>query len=105
MSNTQVGALFVNQEWIKEEAGHLDEFINVYSKRCKGGVNAVFLDDVTAIPDPYEHHALRKKLLVLDDVKLSSQNKVEAFFTRGRHNNVDVIYITQSYFRLPRQTI
>ena len=36
---------------------------------------------------------------------LGPQNKAEAFFTRGRHNNVDVIYISQSYFRLPRQTI
>ena len=36
---------------------------------------------------------------------LGPQNKVEAYFTRGRHNNVDVVYITQSYFRLSRQTI
>ena len=105
LSNTQVGSLFVNQDWIKEEAGTIEEFIDDYSGRCKGGVDAVFLDDVTAIPDPCEHDSRKKNLLVLDDVMLSPQNKVEAYFTRGRHNNVDVIYITQSYFRLPRQTI
>ena len=33
------------------------------------------------------------------------QNKAVAYFLCARHNNVDVIYITQSYFRLPRQTI
>ena len=48
---------------------------------------------------------LPKNLLILDDVMLGPQNKVEAYFTRGRHNNIDVVYIAQSYFRLPRQTI
>ena len=105
LSNTQVGSLFVNQDWVKEEAGTIEEFIDDYSKRCKGGVDAVFLDDISRIPDQCEHDSRKKNLLVLDDVMLSPQNKVEAYFTRGRHNNVDLIYITQAYFRLPRQTI
>ena len=36
---------------------------------------------------------------------LGKQNKCEAYYTRGRHNNVDVFDIAQSYFRLPRQTV
>ena len=36
---------------------------------------------------------------------LGPQNKAEAYYTRGRPNNVDTIYITQNYFRLPRQTV
>ena len=36
---------------------------------------------------------------------LGPQNKAEAYYTRVRHNNFDVFYITQSYFRLPRQTV
>ena len=105
LSNTQVGALFVNKERAKEESGSLEQFIEDYSLTCKGGVDAVFFEDVARIPDPCEHDASKKNVLVLDDVMLGPQNKVEAYFTRGRHNNVDVIYITQSYFRLPRQTI
>ena len=62
-------------------------------------------EDVAMITDPREHDASQRNLPILDDVMLSPQNRVEAYFTRGRHNNVDVIYITQSYFRLPRQTI
>ena len=27
------------------------------------------------------------------------------FFTRGRHNNFDIYYITQSYFHVPKNTI
>ena len=37
--------------------------------------------------------------VVFDDMLLSKQaNKNELFFTRGRHNNIDIYYISQSYF-------
>ena len=29
----------------------------------------------------------------------------DEFFSRGRHENLDVYYISQSFFRLPRQSI
>ena len=35
--------------------------------------------------------------------KKSSQ--IDEFFTRGRHEDLDVSYISQSYFALPRQSI
>ena len=35
--------------------------------------------------------------------KISSQ--IDEFFTRGRHEDLDVYYISQSYFGLPRQSI
>ena len=35
--------------------------------------------------------------------KKSSQK--DEFFTRGRHEDLDVYYISQSYFALPRQSI
>ena len=31
--------------------------------------------------------------------------QIDDFFTRGRHENLDVYYISQSYFGLPRQSI
>ena len=105
LSNTQIGCLFRMKDKMRERCGSIDQFLDEYSGICKGNADAVFIDDVTAIPDPCENDTRKKNLLVLDDVMLSPQNKVEAYFTRGRHNNVDVIYITQSYFRLPRQTI
>ena len=104
LSKNQVRRLFREQEQVMKDGG-IDCVIENYSGSCKGGIDASFFNDVSIIPDPCEHDVTRKNLLVLDDVMLSPQNKVEAYFTRGRHNNVDVIYITQSYFRLPRQTI
>ena len=105
LSKNQVRTIFKRQDDVMKDGGGIDEVIGNYEGRCKGGVVASFFDDVTMIPDPSEHDTLQRNLLVLDDVMLGPQNKVEAYFTRGRHNNIDVIYITQSYFRLPRQTI
>ena len=45
-------------------------------------------------------------VIILDDMlgaKKSSQ--IDEFFTGGRHEDLDVYYISQSYFALPRQTI
>ena len=43
---------------------------------------------------------------VSDDMLLSKQdNNITPFFTRGRHNNNDIYYISQSYFHLPQNTL
>ena len=68
-------------------------------------IKANFYTDCTNIPDPSELNEYEKNLLILDDCILEKQNKAEAYYTRGRHNNCDTIYISQNYFRLPRQTI
>ena len=45
-------------------------------------------------------------VVVFDDMLLSKQeSNINLFFTRGRHNNVDIYYISQSYFHLPKNTI
>ena len=46
---------------------------------------------------------MQKNLLLLDDCFLGKQNKAEAYYTRGIHNNCDTIYIAQNYFRLTRE--
>ena len=30
---------------------------------------------------------------------------IDAFFTRGRHQNLDIYYISQSWYELPKNTI
>ena len=34
-----------------------------------------------------------------------NSSHIDEFFTRGRHENLDVYYISRSYFVLPRQSI
>ena len=45
-------------------------------------------------------------ILVFDDVLGSSNSREkDQFFIRGRHNNLDIYYLSQSYFDLPKRTI
>ena len=105
-SKNQVRTLFEQQAKLRKHYhGGIDEYIDRYKGPRKGGIDAQFLDNVEDIPDPKDHDPECKTLLVLDDIMLGPQNQAEAYYTRGRHNNVDSIYISQNYFRLPRQTV
>ena len=43
---------------------------------------------------------------VVFDVMLDSNQKlIDPFFTRGRHNDLDAYYLSQSYLDLPKRTI
>ena len=45
-------------------------------------------------------------IIVFDDVLGSSNDRfIDQFFIRGRHNNLDIYYLSQSYFDLPKRTI
>ena len=48
-----------------------------------------------------------KGSVVIFDDMLGARNssQIDEFFTRGRHEDLDVYYISQSYFGLPRQSI
>ena len=43
--------------------------------------------------------------VVFDDMLDTSQKLIDPLFTRGRHNDLDVYYLSQSYFDLPKRTI
>ena len=44
--------------------------------------------------------------VVFDDMLLSKQeSNFDLFFTRRRHNSIDIYHISQSYFQLPKKTI
>ena len=105
LSKSQIKVLFEEQDEV-EKCGGIEKLINSYNGECKGtDIDAAFHTDVSSVPDPADQNPDKKNLLVLDDVMLGPQCKAEAYYTRGRHNAVDVFYITQSYFRLPRHTI
>ena len=48
-----------------------------------------------------------KGSVVIFDDMLGARNssQIDNFYRRGRHENLEVYYISQSYFRLPRQNI
>ena len=43
--------------------------------------------------------------VVFDDMLDSNRKLIDPFFTRGRDNDLDVYYLSQSYFDLPKRTI
>ena len=51
-----------------------------------------------------EHHDGRS-IMVFDDVMLEKQEPIEKYFTMGRHGGADCFYLTQNYFRIPKQAI
>lgn len=49
--------------------------------------------------------ALPYSLFVFDDVACENHNTVKMYFSMGRHNNIDSIYIGQTYSKIPKQLI
>ena len=105
LSKKQVSNVFSNQELLAESGTTPIQAIEEYDGVKERGVSVQFYEDCEMVPDPTRLDPNSKNLLILDDCFLGKQNKAEAYYTRGRHNNCDVIYISQNYFRLPRQTI
>ena len=57
------------------------------------------------VPDPRELSPQKKNLMIFDDLLLEKQNTCESYYVRGRHSNIDCLYLAQNYFKLLRQTI
>jgi len=64
-----------------------------------------FYESIDDVPDPKEISPEHKNLMIFDDLLLQKQNKCESYYVRGRHSNFDCVYLSQNYFKLPRQTI
>ena len=71
---------------------------------------------ITRSPDQYPNYKTSneikpinkyKRSVVIFDDMLGAKNcsQIDEFFTRGRHEDLDVYYISQGYFALPRQSI
>ena len=71
---------------------------------------------ITRSPNQYPNYETNKEIkpiskykgsVVIFDVMLGAKNspQIDEFFTRGRHEDLDVYYISQSYFALARQSI
>ena len=107
LSKEKIGNIFKRKRELKQFGDAL-ELIDTYVRTggvTKGNIKASFFGDNKQIPDPSELNVSEKNILILDDCLLEKQNKNEAYYTRGHHNNCDTFYIAQNYFRLPRQTI
>ena len=92
IQNSQVPPTLVVKEW-------------AISIKNESNLKCNFFETACDVPDPRELNSKDKNLMIFDDLLLEKQNKCECYYIRGRHSNVDCFYLTQNYFRLPRQTI
>ena len=69
--------------------------------------NKIEIEDVSVEEDLGDKNIqdFQNCCVVFDDMLDSNQKLIDPFFTRGRHNDLDVYYLSQSYFDLPKRTI
>lgn len=67
------------------------------------GVNMfTFFENETVIPP---EKVLPNSVFIMDDVIGENQRVIIEYFSRGRHNKVDIFYLAQSYSKVPKQLI
>src|SRR5271156_4724779 len=62
-------------------------------------------DSISDLPEPQDIDKTKKNLFIIDDSMMLNQKPIENFFVYGRHNNINIIYLAQSYFQLPKKSI
>ena len=92
IQNSLIPPSIVIQEWAK-------------SIKNESNVNRNFFETASDVPNPRELDPKDKNLMIFDNLLLEKQNKCECYYIHGRHSNVDCFYLSQNYFKLPRQTI
>ena len=100
--------LFDNQRDIQSKSGlTVDEFIEWMAQEMldKSNIECYFFENSEDVPDPKQLNPEDKNLMVFNDLLLEKQNACEKYYARGRHSNMDYFYLSQNYFKLPRQTI
>jgi len=75
-------------------------------KRIIDGVDGVkiftfFENDTVISPEK----VLPNSIFIMDDVIGEHQHVIREYFSRGRHNKIDIFYLAQSYSKVPKQLI
>ena len=62
-------------------------------------------DDIEELKYPQEYE--KDGIIILDDLnrKETNNEKIQAMFERGRHNNLSIFINSQDYYELPKRTI
>ena len=112
LSKKSIRYIFENQETLfKAEAGELrsiEEVVEQYALKHPehSDITIKFFNNVNDVIPPEKLPKNKKNLIVFDDcINEKNQNIMEKYFTRGRHQNVNVIYLSQSWFDLDKRSI
>jgi len=101
--------VFENRDEIQREQISPSVLIDALAKNqlrhSKEPIECNFYESANDVPNPTGLSFEHKNLMIFDYLLLQKQNKCEAHYVRGRHSNCDCLYLSQNYFKLPRQTI
>ena len=53
----------------------------------------------------HPNQVLTNSIMIFDDVSSENQSQIREYFAMGRHKNVDVFYLCQTFSRIPKQLI
>ena len=70
-------------------------------------INVEYLEGIPGEMDKYYFRKNKRNLIILDDLinEASKSLKITQLFTRGRHNNIFVIYLMLNLFRKNQRAI
>lgn len=67
------------------------------------GLGYYTFSDANNIVEPSD--AKPNSIFIFDDVMCEKQDVIRSYFSMGRHKNVDVFYLAQTYSRVPKQLV
>ena len=103
LSIGQVKALFQYQN----ECDDLDELIRQvsYENDNKNKIEVIIYEDTSLIPSPQKLVKEKSKtIIIIDDSMMSSQTEIDKVAVYGRPLNLNLIYLTQSFFKTNKKS-
>lgn len=67
------------------------------------GIGYFTYENSENVIDP--NSARPNSVIIFDDVACDRQDSIRAYFSMGRHNNIDCFYLTQTYTRIPKHLL
>ena len=61
--------------------------------------------DASKIEEPTSFDKSKKNIFIFDDCCYDKVSIIEKYYSKGRHNNINCIYLTNSFFALPSDSI
>src|SRR5277367_6697977 len=110
LTKSDILAFIQNEDKFKTDNGELlpiNELCETFASatKPKGDISVTAVNRPEFIPHPDQLNSKKKNLCIFDDVLEQRQNIISSYFTKGRHNSCQSIYISQSYMQVPKGTI
>jgi ABC-type dipeptide/oligopeptide/nickel transport system ATPase component len=103
LSKESIAAILIHQKEFKGTP--ISVLCKKYSElhKSNGCIKVSLVDKMTELVPPDQLDKTKKHLVIFDDcITQKNQKVLGSYFNKGRHNNCNSIYLSQSYFDLDR---